>query len=324
MTSAHPGIVLSGLTKSFGAIKAVRSIDLQIDAGETVALLGPNGAGKSTTIDMMLGLSAPDTGTVRIFGQSATDAIKSGHVGAMLQTGGLIRFLTVRELMQSMASLYPSPLDVSEAIDLAGLAEFADQRTEKLSGGQTQRVRFGLALVTNPDLLVLDEPTVAMDVEVRKQFWTTMRRVAASGKTIVFATHYLEEADSYADRIVLMAHGRIVADGATTEIKSLVAGRTIRATLGGVTRAELADLPGVTTADLRGDAIVLACSDSDATIRELIARYPGAKDIEITGAGLEDAFLMLTSDNSDTRVKPDDSVNTDTAVEQLAGSETAR
>ncbi|MGX7677675.1 ABC transporter ATP-binding protein [Jatrophihabitans sp. DSM 45814] len=289
------GISLNGLTKSFGQVRAVRGLDLHIAPGETVALLGPNGAGKSTTIDMMIGLSEPDTGSVDVFGTDPKTAVAAGRIGAMLQTGGLVSFLTVRELMISMASLYPNSLDVDEAMELAGLEDFANQRTTKLSGGQTQRVRFGLALVTNSDLLVLDEPTVAMDVEVRRSFWTTMRRVAASGKTVVFATHYLDEADSYADRIVLMARGRIVADGPPTEIKSLVGIKTIRATLAGASISELSQIEGVSSADLRGEAIVLSCTDSDAAIRELLARYPAVHDIEIASAGLEDAFVQLTS-----------------------------
>jgi ABC-2 type transport system ATP-binding protein len=195
-----------------------------------------------------------------------------------------------------MAGLYPNSLTVDEVISTTGLRELADRRTQKLSGGETQRVRFALALVSNPDLLVLDEPTVAMDVETRRGFWSTMRAVAAGGKTVIFATHYIEEADAYADRAVLMAHGRIVADGPTTEIKARVGHRTIRATLPGVPVSELSELPGVIAADHRGEAIVLTCSDSDQAIRALLNRYDEARDIEIAGAALEDAFLELTSD----------------------------
>jgi ABC-2 type transport system ATP-binding protein len=291
------GIDLAGLRKSFGPVQAVRGIDLRIAPGETVALLGPNGAGKSTTIDMLLGLLPPDAGTATLFGMPAKQAVAEGRVSAMLQTGAVIRFLSVRELVTMMASLYPNPLPVEEAMAVAGVRELADKRTDKLSGGQTQRVRAAVALVANPDLLVLDEPTVAMDVEGRHQFWTFMRDVAASGKTVLFATHYLEEADSYADRIVLMARGRIVADGPTTEIKATVGLRTIRATLPGTPPAELGALPGVTAADRRGDGVVLTCADSDQAIRALLDRYPAARDIEISGAGLEDAFLALTSDD---------------------------
>ncbi len=298
------GIRLTGLTKSFrspqGPVQAVRGIDIDIAPGETVALLGPNGAGKSTTIDMMLGLLKPDAGTVSIFGMTPPDAIRAGAIGAMLQTGGLIRFLSVRELITMMASLYPDPLPVDEAMEITGVTEIAQQMTTKLSGGQTQRVRAAIALVSNPDLLILDEPTVAMDVEGRHNFWTFMRRVAASGKTVLFATNYLDEADSYADRIILMARGQVVADGPTTEIKATVGLRTIRATLPDVDLGRLRSLPGVSSADQRGEAVTLRCLDSDAAIRALVAQYPSARDFEITGAGLEEAFLALTGETETT------------------------
>jgi ABC-2 type transport system ATP-binding protein len=298
--ATETGIRLQGLVKSFrtphGPVHAVRGVDVAIAPGETVALLGPNGAGKSTTIDMLLGLTRPDAGSVSLFGGTPEEAIGAGRIGAMLQTGALLRDLTVRELIAMMASLYPRPLDVDEVLDLTGLGATARQRTEKLSGGQAQRVRFAVALVSNPDLLVLDEPTVAMDVEGRHAFWATMREFAARGKTIVFATHYLEEADDFADRAVLMARGRVVADGPTTEIKARVGSRTIRATLPAVDVDVLRALPGVADAERRGEAVTLRCTDSDAAIRALLARAPGASDIEISGAGLEEAFLQLTGD----------------------------
>jgi ABC-2 type transport system ATP-binding protein len=217
----------------------------------------------------------------------------------MLQTGALIRDLTARELIAMVASLYPSPLPVDEVLALTGIERLAGQRTQKLSGGETQRVRFAIALVADPELLVLDEPTVAMDVEGRHAFWSTMRELASRGKTILFATHYLEEADAYADRAVLLARGRVVADGPTTEIKAMVGSRTIRATLPLVALDVLSGLPGVTGVERRGDAVVLACSDSDAAIRALLAAHPAAHDIEIRGAGLEEAFLQLTGDDDE-------------------------
>ncbi len=302
-SAAAGGIRMQGLVKTFGTpngpVRAVRGVDIAIAPGETVALLGPNGAGKSTTIDMLLGLAEPDAGAVSLFGGTPQDAIASGRVGAMLQTGSLLRFLTVRELVAMMASLYPRPLEVEDVLDLCGLQAAAGQRTEKLSGGQAQRVRFACALVSNPELLVLDEPTVAMDVEGRHAFWATMRSFAARGATIVFATHYLEEADAFADRAVLMARGRVVADGPTTEIKARVGVRTIRATLPGAELDVLAQLPGVSAAERRGAAVTLRCSDSDATIRALLAAFPAASDIEISGAGLEEAFLELTGGEDD-------------------------
>jgi ABC-2 type transport system ATP-binding protein len=299
MSAEARGIELRGLRKTYRTggtvVEAVRGIDVRIEAGETVALLGPNGAGKSTTIDILLGLLAPDAGDVSVFGSTPTDAIAGGKVGAMLQAGAVIRDLKVHELITMMASLFPAPLDVAELLQLAGIEEIADRRTEKLSGGQTQRVRFAVALAGDPDLLVLDEPTVGMDVEARRAFWATVRGYAARGKTIVFATHYLEEADLYADRAILLAQGVVIADGPTTEIKAMVGLRTIRATLPEVELVELEALPGVGRAERHGAAITLTCSDSDAAARTLLDRYPGARDIEITGAGLEDAFLLLTA-----------------------------
>ncbi len=300
MTESDGGIRVQDLTKTFrgpqGPVHAVRGIDVSIDRGETVALLGPNGAGKSTTIDMLLGLSKPDGGTVTVFGRPPREAVAAGLVGAMLQSGALIRDLSVRELVAMMASLYPQPMDVDEALELTRLQGIAAQRTQKLSGGETQRVRFAVAIVSNPELLVLDEPTVAMDVEARREFWVIMRKFAASGKTVLFATHYLEEADANADRAILMAHGRVVADGPTTEIKARVGRRTIRTTLPDVDPAGLAGLPGVISADRHGEAVILNCNDSDRAIRALLDQYPAARDIEITGGSLEEAFLELTGE----------------------------
>jgi ABC-2 type transport system ATP-binding protein len=295
MTTA--GIRLESLTKSYGTVHAVNGIDLVIAPGETVALLGPNGAGKSTTIDMILGLAKPDSGIVQVFGRTPAEAVRAGAIGAMLQTGSLLRDLTVRELINMMASLYPNPMGVDDVLSVTGIGDIAERRTQKLSGGQTQRVRAAIALVSNPDLLILDEPTVAMDVEVRREFWTSMREFAARGKTVVFATHYLEEADTYADRIVLMARGRIVADGPATEIKATVGLHTIKATLPDVSMLALTALAGVQSGERRGEAVVLHCTDSDAAIRALLSDFPAASDISIAGAGLEEAFLLLTGDD---------------------------
>ena len=291
---------LAGLFKSFrgpsGPVHAVRGVDVSIGAGETVALLGPNGAGKSTTLDMLLGLLRPDRGSVAVLGRPPRDAVDAGLVGAMLQTGALIRDVSVRELLDLMTALYPDPLDVAEVLELAGIGEIADRRTQKLSGGQAQRVRFALALVADPELLVLDEPTVGMDVEGRRAFWASIREFAARGKTVLFATHYLEEADAYADRAVLIARGRVVADGPTTEIRARVGRRTIRATLADAGLESLRRLSGVTAAERHGETAILTCADSDAAIRELLDEHPDARDIEIAAAGLEEAFLELTGE----------------------------
>jgi ABC-2 type transport system ATP-binding protein len=292
------GITLFRLSKSYGAVRAVRSIDLVIAPGETVALLGPNGAGKTTTIDMMLGLTRPDSGSISLFGMPPPEAVAAGVVGGMLQTGSLIPHLSVRELITMVGSLYPQPLAVQEVLQLTGTAEFAGRPTNKLSGGQTQRVRLAVALVANSDLLLLDEPTAALDVEGRREFWASMRAVAARGTTVIFATHYLEEADAFADRIILIAQGRIVADGSPAEIKAKVGGRIIRVTIPGADLAQLAALPGVTSADRRADAVILASSEPETALRALLDRFPGARDVEVRGSGIEEAFLALTADQS--------------------------
>jgi ABC-2 type transport system ATP-binding protein len=293
-------IELHGLAKSFrvphGVVEAVRGVDLSVAAGETVALLGPNGAGKSTTIDILLGLTPPDAGTVTVLGRAPRAAVEGGLIGVMLQSGTLIRNLAVRELVALAASVYADPMDVDDALDLAGIRELADRRTEKLSGGEAQRARFAVALVGNPRLLVLDEPTAGLDVEGRRAFWSAVRGFASRGRTVLFATHYLEEADAYADRAVLLAAGRVVADGPTSEIRARVGRRTITATLPGKDVTALLELPGVVGAERHGDAVRLSCTDSDLAIRALLQRYPTARDIEIAVAKLEEAFLELTAE----------------------------
>jgi ABC-2 type transport system ATP-binding protein len=297
MPPTTPLIELTGLAKAFGPVQAVRDLDLAVQPGEVVALLGPNGAGKSTTIDLLLGLAEPDRGQVLVGGRAPHEAIARGAIGAMLQVGGVIRDLTVRELLRMVASLYPTPMGVDEVLARVGIADIADRRTHKLSGGQAQRVRFAMALVPDPQLLVLDEPTVAMDVTARQAFWASMRSLTGEARTVLFATHYLEEADQYADRIVLMAGGRVVADGPTTEIKSMVGGRTIRGTLpsAGATEGQLRDLPGVTDVQVHGEVVTIMSNDADQTLRRLLPSFPDLRDVEVRGAGLEEAFLELTA-----------------------------
>ena len=292
------GVLLEDVAKNYGRVPAVRGVDLHITPGETVALLGPNGAGKSTTLDMVLGLARPDRGRVSLFGMPPQEAVQAGAVGGMLQTGSLIGFVSVRELVAMVASLYPHPLDVDEVMRLTGTDDLARRPADKLSGGQSQRVRFALALVGNPELLVLDEPTAALDVEARRDFWSIMRGITNQGKTVIFATHYLEEADAYADRIVLMARGRVVADGSTASVKAMVGRRTVRATVPDAEVSIVSCLPGVSTAERRGSTVVLSCDDADDALKALLARYPGTRDIEVRGADLEDAFVELTADEA--------------------------
>jgi len=247
---------------------------------------------------MVLGLSRPDAGSVEVYGTAPRTAVAHGLVSAVMQTGGLLKELTVRETVELTAALFAHTRPVDEVLDRAGIGEIAGRRVGKCSGGQQQRLRFAMALLPEPELLILDEPTTGMDVEGRRDFWAAIRADAERGRTVLFATHYLEEADAYADRAVLMAHGRVVADGPTTEIKALVGGRTIRATLPGADAGALRALPGVVEVELRGEAVFLRCEDSDAAIRALLSAHPAAADIEISGAGLEEAFLRLTGDDA--------------------------
>ncbi|MEV0562242.1 ABC transporter ATP-binding protein [Dactylosporangium sp. NPDC050588] len=295
MTNA--AVQLTGLTKRFGALTAVDGLDLTIRRGEVVALLGPNGAGKSTTIDMLLGLLRPDEGTVLLDGQSPAKAIAKGTVGALLQSGGLLPDLTAGETVRLTAALQQRSRPVPEVLERAGVAEFANQRVGGLSGGQQQRIRFAMALVADPDLLVLDEPTTGMDVETRRGFWTTMRQETAQGRTVLFATHYLDEADAYADRIVLLRSGQVIADGTAAQIKAAVTGRTIRATLPGADLVGLAALPGVDRVETRGDVVMLHCDDSDTALRSLL-NSTDAREVEVTARNLEDAFIALTAAGS--------------------------
>jgi ABC-2 type transport system ATP-binding protein len=299
VTQTQDAVSVSALRKTFGAVTAVDGVDLTVAPGEVVALLGPNGAGKTTTIEMLLGLSRPDSGTVRVLGLDPVAAVRSGGVGAMLQSGGLLRDLLVGETVRLVAAMHRSPLPVGRALELAGIGDLADRRIETLSGGQRQRVLFALAVVPDPGLVVLDEPTVAMDVETRRAFWVAMHELAQEGRSVLFATHYLDEADQSADRIVLMAAGRIVADGPATQIKAAVDVRRVRATLPAGDLDRLASLPGVSLAERQGATVTLTCDDADAALRALVETEPGARDFEVRGADLEDAFLALTGSTGD-------------------------
>jgi ABC-2 type transport system ATP-binding protein len=292
----HPlAIDMTGLHKSFGHVQAVRGVDLDIAAGEIVALLGPNGAGKTSTIDMILGLSRPTSGSVSIFGMQPHHAITRGLVSAVMQTGGLLKDFTVAETVRYTASLFASSEAPATVLKRAGIADIADRLVGKCSGGEQQRLRFALALLPDPELLVLDEPTTGMDVEGRRSFWAAIRQDAAKGRTVLFATHYLEEADAYAGRIVLLRHGQVVADGTASQIKALSAGRTVRATLPDADEQALRQVPGAESVELRGDTVLIQASDSDAVARYLLSSTQ-ARDLEITARGIEDAFIALTAD----------------------------
>lgn len=289
---------LTAATKTFGHTRAVRGLDLHVRPGEVVALLGPNGAGKTTTLDLVLGLGAPTSGQVSVYGMAPRTAVARGLVAAVLQTGGLLPDLTVEEMISYTACLFSHTRPVGEVLSRAGITGIAGRKVGKCSGGEQQRLRFAMALLADPAMLVLDEPTTGMDVEGRRRFWQSIRADAESGRTVLFATHYLEEADVYADRIVLMARGLVVADGTTAEVKALASGRTVRATVpGGLPTDDLpvlAGLPGVDTVESRGETVLVHTADSDAVARYLLDATT-ARDLEITARALEDAFVSLTA-----------------------------
>ncbi len=308
---AAPAIEVRNLVKTFcgraDPVRAVRGVDLAIRAGEVVALLGPNGAGKTTTLDVLLGLTSPTSGRAEVFGQPPRLAVRAGRISAVLQTGGLLRDLTVRETVRMVASCFDQPRPSEEVIARAGLTAVATRMVAKCSGGEQQRLRFALALLPDPDLLILDEPTAGMDVSARRDFWETMHADAEAGRTVVFATHYLEEADSFARRIVLMADGSVVADGSTAEIRAKATGRTVSADLPVVACAEAVDrlrkLPGVADVEVRGRRVVVRSGDSDVVARALLVEHE-ATDLEVVSGSLESAFVALTMAAGAKEVQP--------------------
>ena len=304
-----PAVALRGVSKTFGDVRAVRDLDLTVDPGTVVAFLGPNGAGKTTTIDMVLGLSEPGAGDVSVYGMAPREAIARGLVAAVMQTGGLLKDLTVAETVRLTASLFADTAPVDEVLERAGITAIAGRRVGKCSGGEQQRLRFAMALLPDPELLVLDEPTTGMDVEGRRSFWGAIRADAERGRTVVFATHYLEEADLYADRVVMVAHGRVVADGTASQVRAMVSGRTLRATLPGLDAGgpggssgaarlleDLRALAGVGGVEQRGSSVTVHADDTDAVARHLLTTTD-AHDLEIVARGLEDAFVALTADD---------------------------
>jgi ABC-2 type transport system ATP-binding protein len=286
-------ITLRAVTKHFGPVAAVRGIDLTVGRGEVVAFLGPNGAGKTTTIDMVLGLARPTEGDVGVFGMHPRQAVERGLVSAVLQSGGLLKDMTVRETVEYTAALFAQTRPVEEALEAAGIADIAGRRIKDCSGGEQQRTRFAMALVPDPELIILDEPTTGMDVAARRAFWTSIRADAARGRTVLFATHYLEEAGTYADRVVVVREGRVVADGTPAELGAMTAGRVVRATLEGADAGALRDLPGVVDVEVRGSSVTLVTTDSDAVARHLLTAT-AARDLEVAGRSLEDTFIALT------------------------------
>ena len=279
--------------RSKGTFRAVNQVNLDIKQGEIIALLGPNGAGKSTLIDMILGLTTPTSGTIQAFGSAPRQAIAASKIGAVLQTGGLLGNLTVWETVAMIATTFPNPQLPETVLRRTNLSHLARRRVAKCSGGEQQRLRFALALLPDPDFLILDEPTAGMDAGARHAFWDTMQEQARKGKTILFATHYIEEAQNFAERIVMMRAGRIIADDTTTNVRALVGGRTVSAVFPPDFRTNR--IPGLASISMNGNRTVLNTGDSDELLRYLLGHTP-ATDIMVSESSLEDVFLNLTAD----------------------------
>ncbi|WP_031070921.1 ABC transporter ATP-binding protein [Streptomyces sp. NRRL WC-3742] len=303
-----------GVGKSYGRVRAVDGLDLVLRPGETVALLGPNGAGKSTSLDLLLGLREPDQGAVTLFGGSPRAAIEAGRVGAMLQSGGLMADVKVREIVQFACDVHPRGRSVTGVLTDAGITELAERRVDKLSGGQEQRVRFALAIAGDSDLIVLDEPTTGMDVSVRQAFWASMRAQADAGRTVLFATHYLEEADSIADRVLVLHRGRLIADGTSAEIKARAGARRVTFELHDgdgqfIDDSVLRTLPGVQSLDVTARVagvrtVRIRTADADASVAALYRAGLYPRGLEVAGLGLEQAFLTITGELDEAEKEP--------------------
>lgn len=284
----------SGVTHAYGATLALDHLDLRVGPGEVVAVLGPNGAGKTTALHLLMGLLAPRAGSVRLFGSDPRERAARERLGVMLQVTGVPETLTVLEHLRAFAAYYPAPLALDEVIDTAGLAEVARRPYGKLSGGQRQRLHLGLALVGDPDLLVLDEPTSGLDASARRALWASVRAMLGRGRSVILTTHDLDEADALADRIVLLHHGRVLAEGTPGEIKANTASRRVRLVTT-LDEAWLRGRPGVHAVRRDGQATEILCGSAERLVHELLDADTGARDLEVGGATLEDAFLALTT-----------------------------
>jgi ABC-2 type transport system ATP-binding protein len=288
--------VLDRVEKSYGPVRALNNLRLSVGAGQLVALLGPNGAGKTTAIKLLLGLLAPDRGSVRIFGGDPRDHRVRVKTGAMLQVARVPETLRVREHVDLFSSYYPRPLPQSETLAIAGLEAVKDRLFGELSGGQRQRVLFALAICGDPDLLFLDEPTVGLDVEARRAMWKQIRSLVERGKSVLLTTHYLEEADALADRVVVLSKGAIIAEGTPEEIKASSGGKRIRCQTS-LSLAAVRNLAGVVEVQEDRGIFEIRTSSPEPVLRELLNRDAGISGIEVTSAGLEEAFLSLTRQN---------------------------
>lgn len=284
---------LRGVHKRYGTTVALAGLSLEVRRGELLALLGPNGAGKSTAIALWLGLIQPDSGTVQLRGRSPLEVQSRRGVGVMMQEAGLNPELRVRELIDLTASYYPTPLPLKDVLALTRTDSLAARRYGKLSGGQKRQVQFALAVCGRPELLFLDEPTVGLDIQARETMWRTIRNLVASGGSIVLTTHYLEEAQTLADRVAVLADGRLIASGTVDEIRSVVARKQIRCS----TSTELAEVlrwPSVVEAVRESGRVKITATDAEEVVRRLLAADSQLRDLEIRHAGLSEAFAELT------------------------------
>jgi ABC-2 type transport system ATP-binding protein len=293
----EPVVRLRGVEKRYGDFTALAGVDLDVAPGEILGLLGPNGAGKTTAVRLLLGTSRPSAGEVRLFGANPSDRGARQHVGMMLQVGRVPETLTPREHLTLFRSYYPEPLAMNRLLAATGITGIADRRFGTLSGGERQRVLFAAALCGNPHLLFLDEPTVGLDIEARHLFWDAIRQMIREGRSVLLTTHYLEEADALADRVVVLQRGRVVADGTPAGIKQLVAGRQVRCVTQ-VDSREIEGWPSVRAVRSEGSGLVILTSQAETVARELLARDPTLSELEVSGINLEDAFVALTGNRS--------------------------
>jgi len=294
---------LKGVSKNYGEVRALRDVTLDVHAGEVVSVLGPNGAGKTTAVKLLLGLAGANAGVVNVFGGDPRNPKNRLRTGAMLQVARVPETLRVKEHVDLFSSYYPKPLPLVETLEAAGLTEIANRKFGDLSGGQKQRVLFALAICGDPDLIFLDEPTVGLDVEARRVLWEEIRKLVSRGKTVLLTTHYLQEADALADRVVVINKGEIIAQGTPAEIKSRTAGKQIRC-VSSLPVASVCSIPGVLEVRAERDGIVISTTVPDDVLRELFLRDSRLAGIEVISAGLEEAFLALTQDNSLTQKDP--------------------
>jgi len=297
-TKRAQGVVcsLQGVSKNYGTVHALKNVRLAIRAGELVALLGPNGAGKTTAVKLLLGLASPSAGQVSVFGGNPAQPEVRMRIGAMLQVAKVPETLRVREHLDLFSSYYLNPMPMDEVVAAAGLEQIKDRRFGELSGGQRQRVLFALAICGNPDIVFLDEPTVGLDVEARRMLWEQIRKLVSRGKTILLTTHYLQEADALADRVIVINQGQIIAEGTPAEIKAQTSGKKIRC-VSQLPIEVVRAFPGVLEVKVDREAIEIKAKNAEIVVHELLLRDASLSGLEVTSAGLEEAFLALTQSN---------------------------